>query len=101
MIMTSSEGLIESWKHMAMLKERTERGVSVKIMAPITNENLQAAQELSKCCAVKHVPTSYSDTVIVDGKRLFQSQASSNQKSALTPHFYTDDLEYVEKTKRC
>jgi sugar-specific transcriptional regulator TrmB len=100
MIMTSSKGLIESWKHISLLKEQIERGISVKIMSPIIKDNLQAAQELLKCCAVKHVSASYSDTVIVDGKRLFQSQASSNQKSALTPHFYTDDFEYVGKTKK-
>ena len=98
-LMTSSKGLIESWKSIALLKERIERGVSVKIMAPIIKDNMQAAQELLKCCAVRHVPTSYFDTVIVDGKRLFQSQASTSQKAALKPHFYTDDLEYVEKTK--
>jgi sugar-specific transcriptional regulator TrmB len=99
-LMTSANGLIESWNSIGLLKERIERGVSVKIMAPITKDNLQAAQELLKFCAVKHVPTSYFDTVIVDGKRLFQSQASPSQKPALTPHFYTDDLEYVEKTQK-
>ncbi len=107
MIMTSSEGLIESRKRMAVLKERTERGVSVKIMAPITNENLMAAQELSKCCTVKHVPTSYLDTILVDGKHVFQSmnqpmQFEEKQKksSYFGNSFFTNDLEYVEKTKR-
>jgi sugar-specific transcriptional regulator TrmB len=99
-LMTSSKGLIESWKSIALLKERIARGVSVKIMAPIIKDNLRAAQELLKFCAVRHVPTSYFDTVIVDGKRLFQSQASTGQKPSLTPHFYTDDLEYVEKTQK-
>lgn len=98
-LMTSSEGLIESWKNIALLKERIEKGVAVKIMAPITKENFQAAQELLKCCQVRHVPTGYFNTVIVDGKRVFQSQASTGQKPSLAPHFYTDDLEYVEKTK--
>lgn len=99
-LMNSSKGLIESWKSITLLKERVESGVSVKIMAPIIKDNLQAAQELLKCCAVRHVPTSYFDTVIVDGKRIFQSQASTGHKHALKPHFYTDDLEYVEKTKK-
>ncbi len=100
MMMISSKGLIESWKHISLLREQIERGISVKIMSPIIKENLIAAQELMKCCAVKHVSTSYFDTVIVDGKTLFQSQVSPNQKSALTRHFYTDDFEYVEKTKK-
>ncbi len=100
MMMISSEELIESCKRISLLRKRVERGVSVKIMAPITNDNMRAAQELLKCCAVRHVHASYFDTVIVDGKRLFQSQAYHNQKPALSPHFYTDDLEYVGKTKR-
>lgn len=100
MIMTSPEGLIESWKNFTLLKERIGRGISVKIMAPITKDNFQTAQEISKYCAVRHVPTSYFDILIVDGRHLFQSQASiSKEKPALAPHFYTDDLEYVEKTK--
>ncbi len=99
MIMTSSEGLLEVWKHIALLKEGIKKNVSIKIMAPITYENLQAARELSKYAAVKHVPTSISDIIIVDGKRLLQSPAFTNQKPTVTPHFYTDNLEYVGKTK--
>jgi sugar-specific transcriptional regulator TrmB len=99
-MMTSAKGLGESLKNMVMLKERVGSGVSVKIMAPITRGNLEAAKELSKCCAVRHVPTNYFNTIIVDGKRLFQSQSSSGLKTALTPHFYTDDFEYVKKTQK-
>ncbi len=98
-MMISSKSLIESCKHFSLLKERIDKGVSVKIMAPITKDNLQAAQELSKFCAVRHAPTSNLDTVIVDGKRLFQSQDSSSRKPVLASHFYTDNLEYVKKTK--
>jgi hypothetical protein len=74
-------------------------------MAPITSENLQAAQELSKCCTVKHVPVNYLETTIVDGKHLFQfrNQPSDAEKPKIIPRFentlYTNDLEYVEKTK--
>ena len=99
-LMTSAKGLIEFWKHIDLLREKIERGVLVKIMAPVTNENLQAAQGLLKYCLVRHVPTSYMDTVIVDGKRLLQSQIFTNLKPVLTPNFYTDDSEYVEKTKK-
>ena len=99
MIMTSSEGLVESWKHIDLLKELARTGVSVKIMAPITYENLQVANELSKYAAVRHVPASILDIIVADGKRLIQSQTVTNQKPILMPHFYTDNLEYVEKAK--
>jgi sugar-specific transcriptional regulator TrmB len=104
-MMTSSEGLIRSWKNMPLLKEWAERGVSTRIMAPITSENLQAAQELSKFCAVRHVPTSYLGTTIVDGKHLFQfkepppEQAKSKTIAYFENTFYTNDFDYVEKTK--
>jgi sugar-specific transcriptional regulator TrmB len=104
-MMTSSEGLIRSWKNMPLLKEWAERGVSTRIMAPITSENLQAAQELSKFCVVRHVPTSYLGTTIVDGKHLFQfkepppEQAKPKTMTYFENTFYTNDLDYVEKTK--
>lgn len=102
--MTSSKGIIENWKNMPLLKEYTKKGVSVKIMAPIVSENLEAAQKLSKICAVKHVPIDYPEATIVDGKHFFQFKTSPTDKELVsTPHFenifYTNDFEYVEKMK--
>jgi sugar-specific transcriptional regulator TrmB len=103
-IMTSAAGLIDSWKRIAQLKELTGKGVSVKIMAPVTKENWQAMRDLSNFCIVKHVPTSNLETTIVDGKHLFQSENQPlEEKQKRIPYFrntfYTDDLDYVEKTE--
>jgi sugar-specific transcriptional regulator TrmB len=104
-MMTSSEGLIRSWKNTPLLKELAERGVSVRIMAPVVKENLQAAQELSRYCAFRHVPVGYIETTIVDGKHLFQfeKQPADEGKPQVMPCFenvlYSNDLEYVEETK--
>jgi len=104
-MMTSPEGLIRSWKNISLLKERTKNGVSTRIMAPIITENLPAAQELSKHCAVRHVPISYLGTTIIDGKHLFQFKTptpDSEKPDAMAYFentFYTNDVEYVEKTK--
>jgi hypothetical protein len=74
-------------------------------MAPVISENLQAAQELSNYCAVRHVPVGYLETTIVDGKHLFQfeNQPANDEKPQATPSlenvFYTNNFEYVEKTK--
>jgi sugar-specific transcriptional regulator TrmB len=101
-IMTSSRGLITSWKAMALVREWAERGVSIKIMAPITNENLEAARQLSEHCEVRHIPITYLETTIVDGRHLFQFKTPP-EKQEKVPHFenafYTSDLEFVEKTK--
>jgi hypothetical protein len=74
-------------------------------MAPIVRENLKAAKQLSKICTVRHAPMNYLGTTIVDGKHLFQFKTRSPDQEKLesTPHFentfYTNDFEYVEKTK--
>jgi sugar-specific transcriptional regulator TrmB len=104
-VMTSSEGLIESWKNIALLKVLAGRGVSIRIMAPVTSENFKAAQELSKYCVVRHVPLGYLETTIIDGKHLFQFEANSTneeereRKLCFENVFYTTDLEYVKKSK--
>jgi len=103
-MMTSSEGLLELLEFTPLLKEWSKRGVSVKIMAPITGENLKAVQQLLDCCEVRHVATSYLRTTIVDGQHLFQFKTTSSdeEKPEATTYFentfYTNDLEYIEKT---
>jgi sugar-specific transcriptional regulator TrmB len=104
-LMTSSKGLIEYWKNVSFIKELTEKSISVKIMAPIVSENLEAAKHLLKTCLVRHVPLNYPEATIVDGKHFFQFKTSlaAKGKHASTPHFedifYTNDFEYVEKMK--
>ena len=103
MSMTSPKGLIRSldWP----LKEWHEIGVSIRIMAPITSENLKAAQELSKYCQIRHVPTSYIRTTIIDGKHLFLFKMPPPDQENLKPMtyfdnvFYTNDSEYVHRMK--
>ncbi len=104
LMMTSSVGLLNCWKNMLSLKERSEGGVLTKIMAPITSENMQAAQELSRFCTIKHVSTNHLETVIVDGNHLFQFKEPPLQGKPLSTdrfnnYFYTNDLATVKKTK--
>jgi sugar-specific transcriptional regulator TrmB len=102
---TSAKGLVALWKSMDLVREWDEKGVSIKIMAPIMSENLQAAQHLLKLCEVRHVPIGYLGTTIIDGKHLFQFENPPIEQEKLETIdyfknvFYTNDLEYVEKTK--
>jgi len=104
-IITSAKGLIACWKRIHLAKQWVERGVSIKIMAPITSGNIEAAQQLLKFCEVRHVPTGYLGTMIIDGKRLFQiknpppHQEKPGTMANFENTFYTNDHEYVEKTK--
>jgi sugar-specific transcriptional regulator TrmB len=102
---TSAKGLISCWKGIHLVKQWVKRGISIKIMAPIVSENLEAAQQLLKFCEVKHVPTGYLGTTVVDGKHLFQlkSPPPDQEKPEALAYFentfYTNDAEYVEKTR--
>jgi hypothetical protein len=104
-LLTSSKGLIESWKNMPQLKNWTKKGISVKIMAPVVKENLEAVEQLSKFCAVRHIPIHYWGTTIVDGRHLFQFKTPSQDQEELESTlsfdnaFYTDDLEYIKMMK--
>jgi len=108
--LTSSEGLVNYSKKATLMKELAKRGVSLKILAPITSENLEAAQELSKRCEVRHVPASYLKTTIVDGAHLFQFEVrpfgrdlEGKAKSVEEPNFnditYSNNAPHVERMK--
>jgi sugar-specific transcriptional regulator TrmB len=105
LILTSSEDLLGFWKNKQQFVEWRDKGVTVKIMAPIVSENLEAAKQLSGLSSVKHVPPNRLQTTIVDGKYLFQFKTSIPEKPPVTPsqHFkntlYTNNPEYVQKTK--
>ena len=105
MIMTSEKDLIQMSEGALPFKQLVGQGVSVKIMAPVTIENMENARMLSEYCQVRHVASSYLGTTIVDGKHLFQLKASSSDQG-LSPNefsfsnaFYTADLAYVEKMR--
>jgi sugar-specific transcriptional regulator TrmB len=105
MLLTSTEGIIELWKKKESIKKLTERDVSFKIMAPIILKNAKEAKQLSKFCAVRHVPINYWKTLIVDGSHLLQFRASPpDQKNEgellLEEAFYTEDLEYLKMMKK-
>ena len=102
-IMTSSEGLIES-KSVFQLRDLAQRGISIKIMAPINGENLETALQLLAFCEVRHIPKGYFLTTLVDKAHVFQSDSTSSDHQTLGSKysenmFYTNDSDYVGKTK--
>ena len=106
MLLTSPEGIVELWKKMELMKKLTERDVSIKIMAPIILKNAKEAEQLSKFCAIRHVPINYWKTLIVDGSHLLQFRASppdpkeDEAKLVSVEAFYTEELEYVKMIKK-
>ena len=102
-IMTSSEGLVRFWRRMKD-QDCTRREVSIKIMAPITNENLESARQLLNYGEVRHISAGYLGATIIDRKHLFQFKEPPNQhaETGRTAYFkntfYTNDPDYVKKT---
>ncbi|MEM4733292.1 MAG: CBS domain-containing protein, partial [Candidatus Bathyarchaeia archaeon] len=102
-MLTSSKGLLRAWKNRSMITDLSRRGVSIRIMAPIIDENLKAARELSKHTSVRHVPICYLRTTIVDGKHLFQfatpppDQEKLEAMDYFEEAFYSNDSRYVER----
>ena len=101
----SSKSLVEFSTNLPQLNDWKENNVSVKIMAPIVVENFEAAKHLSRFCEVKHVPPNYKQTLIVDGKHLFQL-ATPNSRTSQSDSIlqfentlYTTDPKYVQKMK--
>ena len=103
--LTSSKYILRLWKKAPSSKEWTGRGICVRIMAPITNENLKAAQQLSKYCEVRHVATNCLRITVVDGKHLFMFKTPPldleklDASSYFEGTFYTNDIEYVGRAK--
>lgn len=103
-MLTSSEGLLDYFRNAPFLLTEIAKDVSIKIMAPITKDNLDAAIQLAKHHKVKHIPNNYFRTTIVDSQHLFQfKNPTLNDKGndlSFENAFYTDDFEYVDKTKK-
>lgn len=86
------------------LRTWNKTGVLTRIMAPITRENFEAAQNIAKNSEIRHIHRSYLATTIIDDKYLFQFRdAQDRDKIDAVPlfedTFFSDDAEYVEKTK--
>jgi sugar-specific transcriptional regulator TrmB len=102
-VITSSEGLVKFWKDKNQIDSWIKKGIYARIMAPITNENLEATKQLMKVCEVKHVPEDYVGTTIIDEQHLFQFSAyiprieKSQSMSNFENTIYSDDAKYIEK----
>jgi sugar-specific transcriptional regulator TrmB len=102
-LMTASKVFIRYLRTTPLLKDCAKRDVSVRIMTPVTSENLETVQQLSEFCEVKHVPIGHLETTIVDGKHLFQlaGRFEELENQGVTAYFgktiYRADLPHVEK----
>ncbi len=101
----SAKRLAKLSQNSLLVEEWGKLGISVKIMAPITTDNFEGAEQLSKFFRVRHITVSQLETTIVDGKNLFQFQISPSDNelmetdSSFTNAFYSNDIDYISKMK--
>ncbi len=70
-IVTTAEGLNRKMESLMPAIERAKkRGVSVKVAAPITNENYKVARELAKFAEVRSLPKPHGRFAVIDDKQL-------------------------------
>lgn len=106
LIITSSERLIQISKRINLLEKWYNKGVTIKILAPITTENLEATQTLLPFSEVRHIPIGYRETTIIDDNKLFQFNNSSldgRGSSELWNYnniLFTNNLNYIAETKK-
>jgi sugar-specific transcriptional regulator TrmB len=104
-LLTSSKGLVLASKDATQFKSLRKRGVSIKVMAPLEKRNWEAMKQLSAICEIRHASANYLETIIVDNEHLFQLKAPYPGQADfnLTPYFvnsyYTDNREWVARTK--
>ena len=104
MFLMPPESLIELSKNSSSLKSWKTRGILVRILAPIIEENLKEALLLSDLFEVRHIATNFLGTTIVDSRHLFQfdnrpPDKTTTTQTTLEHTFYTNDLEYIDKAK--
>jgi sugar-specific transcriptional regulator TrmB len=103
-IVTSTQGLLELEQKMQQPKQE-EKKLTVRIMAPITRLNQEAAMRLSKQCAVRHLSNNYLTTTIVDSKNFFQfnnpdfSQENNNNLLRFENTIFSNNPEFVGKAR--
>ena len=104
-MIVSTKSLVQLGEGLLPFKELAKRNISVKIMAPITTENLKQVKLLSKYCEVRHTTFTYFETTIVDGKHLFSfkrallDREESGNGFSFKNAFYTTELTYVGKAR--
>ncbi len=70
-LMTTEDGLIRKHQHLGkILKKSSERGVNVKIMAPLTSKSKEVVDDMKKFADIKNVKSFNGRFCIVDNKEL-------------------------------
>lgn len=90
-MLTTSTGMIDLQKNFKTLEDWHKKGLILKIMAPITGENIYAAKQIAEICPVRHIPKGHMRITLVDESQLF--------RFAEDHMLLVDDTNYINKLK--
>ncbi len=90
-MLTTSNGLKDLWRNLNELEDWTEKGLVLKIMAPITGKNFFVAKQIAEVCPVRHVPEGHMRLTLVDGNHLFRFARDFT--------YLVQDPDYINKLK--
>jgi sugar-specific transcriptional regulator TrmB len=95
-IVTSSQGLARLGGAFPMEKW-SQRGVNIRLMAPITQENLGIARHLSQFIQIRGINTAYVSMIIIDHKYLLSLKTPPANEDTLDPDEYFDHMLYTNE----
>jgi sugar-specific transcriptional regulator TrmB len=98
-IITSSDGLIKIGTNKKLINNWIEKGISIKIMAPVVHKNFKQAKQLSKLGLLKHVPESYVGVTVIDSNELLQPEFLFSKEPSFVPDFTSTDIKYINKIR--
>lgn len=101
-VMIASAEILDYEMSKESIEEKANDGVSIRIMLPITSNSYSLAYKLSEYCEVRHVPPSYLDTTLIDGKSFFQFKSHfslQNVEEYFRNATFVEDQTHVDKTK--
>ena len=90
-MLTTSTGVTDLQKNLKTLEDWNKKGLVLKIMAPITGENIYAAKQIAEICPVRHVPEGHMRITLVDGSQLF--------RFAENHMILVEDINYINRLK--
>lgn len=105
LLVIPSKRLIDIYQDRNFLRNKSKIGISIKIMTPITYENLKSAQNLLNFSEVRHIPVGFREITIIDDLYFFQFNSSSgyegsdNEINNFKNLFFTTNVEYIRETK--
>jgi sugar-specific transcriptional regulator TrmB len=103
-LLTSADRLLQLSKDRPFL-DLPQKGVAIRIMAPINRKNFQKSEQLLKLCNVRHLRANFCETTIVDDKYLLQVNADGGKNTedaslaSFTGAYYTEDTDHVTEMK--